>query len=83
MWQAGTYLYGATTLERQLQAILESALAADTARAAAIVVGLYNAMEWIIELEINLQVEARQLGNPLEAIEGPPQHLLALSRRHN
>lgn len=52
------YLYGAATLERQLQAILERALAADTARAAAIVVGLNDAMEGIIELEINLQVES-------------------------
>lgn len=51
---SGTYLYGAATLERQLQAILERALAADTARAAAVIVGLDDAMEGIIELEINL-----------------------------
>lgn len=54
-WKLYAYLYCATALKWKLQAIAKCAFATNAARAAAIVVGLNDAMEWIIEFEINLQ----------------------------
>lgn len=49
-----THLNGAAPFERQFEAIAEGSFAAHSTSTAAIVVSLDNAMERIVELEINL-----------------------------